>query len=49
LTRFRTILGIDPSGGRLSLVAVRRVVGGFSLGAPPVCHEPRTVKEPFRL
>ena len=49
MTRFRTILGIDPSFGRLALVAVRRVVGGYSLAVPPVCHDPRTLKEPFRL
>jgi hypothetical protein len=43
------MIGIDPSGGRLAIVAVRRVVGGYSLAVPPVCHEARTSKEPFRF
>lgn len=32
----RTVVGIDPSGNRLALVAVRMGVGGPSLIAPPV-------------
>jgi hypothetical protein len=47
--RFRTMIGIDPSGGRLAIVAVRRGVGGPSLAVPPLWHEPRTAKEPARL
>lgn len=31
----RTVVGIDPSGDRLSLVAVRTGLGGTSLAAPP--------------
>jgi len=48
LKRFRTMIGIDPSGGRLAIVAVRRGVGGPSLAVPPFWHEPRTAKEPAR-
>jgi Tfp pilus assembly protein PilN len=43
------MIGIDPSGGRLAIVAVRRRVAGSSLAAPPLWHEPRTVKEPARF
>ncbi len=43
---FRTTIGIDPSGGRLAIVAVRRGVGGSSLAVPPLWHEPRATKEP---
>jgi Tfp pilus assembly protein PilN len=43
------MIGIDPSGGRLAIVAVRRGVAGSSLAAPPLWHEPRTVKEPARF
>jgi len=46
---FRTMIGIDPSGGRLAIVAVRRGIGGSSLAAPPLWHEPRTAKEPARF
>ena len=49
MKRFRTMIGIDPSGGRLAIVAVRRGVGGSSLAVPPVWHEPRTAKEPARF
>jgi hypothetical protein len=49
LKRFRTMIGIDPSGGRLAIVAVRRGVGGASLAVPPLRHEPRTAKEPARF
>ena len=46
---YRTMIGIDPSGGRLAIVAVRRRVGGSSLAAPPVWHEPRSAREPARF
>ncbi|MGZ8461084.1 MAG: PilN domain-containing protein, partial [Candidatus Deferrimicrobiaceae bacterium] len=49
MKRFRTMIGIDPSGGRLAIVAVRRGVGGSSLAVPPVWHEPRTAKESVRF
>jgi len=49
LKPFRTMIGIDPSGGRLAIVAVRRGVGGSSLAVPPLWHEPRTAKEPARF
>jgi hypothetical protein len=47
--RFRTMIGIDPSGGRLAIVAVRRGVGGSALAVPPVWHEPRAAKDPARF
>jgi len=47
--RFRTMIGIDPSGGRLAIVAVRRGVGGSSLAVPPLWHEPKTGKDPVRF
>jgi hypothetical protein len=43
------MIGIDPSGGRLAIVAVRRGIGGTSLAAPPLWHESRTAKEPIRF
>jgi Tfp pilus assembly protein PilN len=43
------MIGIDPSGGRLAIVAVRRGVGGSSLAVPPLWHEPRTAKESSRF
>jgi hypothetical protein len=49
LKRFRTMIGIDPSGGRLAIVAVRRGLGGPSIAAPPLWHGPRTGKEPVRF
>jgi len=49
LKRFRTMIGIDPSGGRLAIVAVRRGFGGSSLAVPPLWHEPRTAKEHLRF
>ena len=48
MKRFRTMIGIDPSGGRLAIVAARRGLGGTSLAAPSLWHEPRTGKEPVR-
>ena len=49
MKRFRTMIGIDPSGGRLAIVAVRRGVGGSSLAVPPLWHEPKTGKDPVRF
>lgn len=49
MKRFRTVIGIDPSGGRLAIVAVRRGVGGSALAVPPLWHEPRAAKEPARF
>jgi Tfp pilus assembly protein PilN len=49
LKLFRTMVGIDPSGGRLAIVGVRRGVGGSSLAVPPLWHEPRTGKEHARV
>ena len=49
MKRYRTMIGIDPSGGRLAIVAVRRGLGGSSLAVPPLWHEPRTGKEPVRF
>ena len=46
---FRTMIGIDPSGGRLAIVAVRRGIGGPSLAVPPVWHETRAAKETARF
>jgi hypothetical protein len=43
------MIGIDPSGGRLAIVAVRRGVGGSSLAFPPLWYEPRAAKEPARF
>jgi hypothetical protein len=48
LKRFRTMIGIDPSGGRLAIVAVRRGFVGTSLAVPPLWHVPRAGKEPVR-
>ena len=49
MKRFRTMIGIDPSGGRLAIVAVRRGVGGSSLAVPPLWHEPKAGKDPVRF
>ena len=43
------MVGIDPSGGRLAIVAVRRGVAGASLAVPPLRHDPRAAKEPARF
>ena len=48
MRRFRTLIGIDPSGGRLAIVAVRRGIGGSSLAVPSLWYEPRAGKEPAR-
>jgi len=47
--RFGIMIGIDPSGGRLAIVAVRRGVAGASLAFPPLLHEPKTGKDPVRF
>jgi len=49
VNRFRTMIGIDPSGGRLSIVAIRRGVAGASLASPPLLHETSSVKDPLRF
>jgi hypothetical protein len=46
---FRNVIGIDPSGGRLAIVSVRRGVGGPSLASPRLVYEPRAGKEPARF
>ncbi|MBI5905076.1 MAG: hypothetical protein HZB86_05945 [Deltaproteobacteria bacterium] len=46
---FRTVLGIDPSGGRLAIVAVRRGVGGVSPACAPLFHESKGEREGLRL
>jgi hypothetical protein len=47
--RIRAIVGIDPSGGRLSVVALRGVLGGPSPAAPPLLHEFRAEREEARF
>lgn len=49
MKRFHTMIGIDPSGGRLAIVAVRFGIGGPSLAVPPVWHEPRAGRETVRF
>ena len=49
MKRFRTMIGIDPSGGRLAIVAVRRGVWDSSLAVPPLWYEPRAGKESVRF
>lgn len=49
MKRFRTIVGIDPSDGRLAIVAVRRGVAGASVAFPPLLHETKTGKDPVRF
>jgi hypothetical protein len=43
------LVGIDPSGGRLAIVAVRRGVAGASAAFPPLLHETKTGKVPVRF
>src|SRR5512139_3275026 len=43
------MIGIDPSDGRLAIVAVRPGIGGPSLAVPPVRVEPRAAKETARF
>jgi hypothetical protein len=47
--RFRAIVGIDPSGGRLSVVALRGGLGGPSPAAAPLLHEFRAEREDARF
>ena len=49
MKRFRIMVGIDPSGGRLAIAAVRRGVAGASLACTPLLHEPKTGKDPVRF
>lgn len=49
MKRFRAIVGIDPSGGRLSVVALRGGLGGPSPAAPPLLHEFRAEREDARF
>ena len=46
MKRFRTMIGIDPSGGCLAIVAARRRIGGSLLAVPPLRHDLRPAKEP---
>ena len=46
---FRTVVGIDPSGKRLALSAVRYGVGGPSVGVPPAVFDLRGDREQARL
>src|SRR5512134_215126 len=47
--RFQAVVGIDPSGGRLCVVAVRVGVGGRSVALPPLSHEFRAEREDARF
>lgn len=46
---FQTVLGVDPSGGRLAVVAVQKGVGGPLVVRTPLCHEYRGEREATRL
>jgi Tfp pilus assembly protein PilN len=46
---FQTVLGVDPSGGRLAAVAVQRGLGGPVVARPPLCHEYRGDRGATRL
>jgi Tfp pilus assembly protein PilN len=46
---FQTVLGVDPSGGRLAVVAVRMGVGRSAVVRTPLCHEYRGDREASRL
>ena len=46
---FQTVLGIDPSGGRLAVVAIQRGMGGPVVVRAPLCHEYRGEREATRL
>jgi hypothetical protein len=46
---FRTRLGIDLSGSRIALVAVRASLGGASVVLPPLVHDFRGDREAARL
>ena len=49
MRRFQAVVGIDPSGGRLCVVAVRVGVGGRSVALPPLSHEFRAEREDARF
>lgn len=49
MTLFQTVVGIDPSGRRLALAAVRVGVAGPAPHAPAVSHELRGDREQARL
>jgi hypothetical protein len=49
MNRFRTVVGIDPSGRRLSVAAMRGGIGGLAPQAPPACHDLRGEREAARL
>jgi len=46
---FPTVLGIDPSGGRLAVVRVQRGLGGPLVARPSLCHDYRSEREATRL
>ena len=46
---FQTVLGVDPSGGRLAVVAVQGGLGGPAVVRTPLCHEHRGDREAARL
>ena len=46
---FQTVLGVDPSGGRLAVVAVQGGLGGPAVVRTPLCHEYRGDREGSRL
>jgi Tfp pilus assembly protein PilN len=46
---FRAVVGIDPSGGRLAVVALQGGLGGFTVVRVPLCHEYRGDKAATRL
>lgn len=48
MRRYRNVIGIDPSCGRLAIVSVRRGIGGSSPASPPLLYEPKAGKEPAR-
>ncbi len=46
---FRTALGVDLSGSRIAVVAVRTAPGGLSVALPPLAHEFGGEREAARL
>ena len=49
MRRFQAVVGIDPSGGRLCVVAVRVGVGGRTVALPPLSHDFRAEREDARF
>ena len=49
MRRFHGIVGIDPTGGRLAVVALRAGIGGTSVTAPPLLHESRAERGDARF